>query len=1326
MPRTVAKDLLVCYRRANPITQTRVEVSAPDLENVLRRADQFANSTPAAAFATGAAGGAEIPSTSSTLANFPNTSGFYNLAIEDPQRRLKGMAWTLDPAFVRAKLRTFTAYVARVPKVFFYYNVDFQLQVYRVTRTPGLLTQNNATTAFNDYTFSPLLASPPVIKASNVVWSGSGTQTATLNFDLSNYGLLVENVPGQASGPGDAGELPTYYFVVTILGNIKPNDVIRWLCDTSTSRTVGGVGSFQRVFWARENSNEQWQQDTAADVPSCAIKYDGYSASAQGVYDIDLGNVPDPSSTVRAMFERSIPAGTAATLEVSTTSATGPWTAINNADVIATKQQEYWLRLTLTSDAAHRATPTVNTLGIESRVPVDVTLESIVELPTRTINAPWLTAEVSEAKLGVIRSGRRDYRDAASVLGSQQPPTKLEADFYLTANHPNVSRADWLMLERMPITDRQPSSTGEDFTLLSYASRLKKKIPTKSETINTVHTVTSSTTAAVLVDAGTPLIGGPYDGKGYYMRIRSVAAGDLADGQEYTIAGSTTVSGAERQLDFSPALPDVLAAGDIIEVHSGIYNTADAQWADQDPSFIWTDILSNYLGIPPDRLGAGFLPRMGVPPRVQDRAPGDATTQSKLKVTFKLKEQEEAGKLLDQLSFIMGGATVEIGGQICFVQIYPLRAADGSVTVPLSPVSGIFDARDITGLQPVVGLESRGSAVTCDYGVNALAAAEDNTSPRTTLVANGDAVNWLGLSDLDQASSAAAVPSDISRWIYNSIDAGLFLAGQCADQVNRATATGLRVWSGQFTEAHPELIPGDVIIVITDAYTDHDPATVSNILGPIAVRGVIVGCGANGTTFSIFIVGLTDNVASLAGSRPGENAGLGIAPGAPQVSVGFDSSNRGVVTVFLGTRASSSRLLIDDAPISDATLLASAIINGVQYSSTFLSPIFTAGTTLYGKIIEYTGPDGTGTFGNIYAFTQPRGTGVSVADVGGIALPFAIDTSGLLGERLIRSNQMAGVGTQGGAFSSDPLYDFTGGEALIDPVTQTIQSALLAADGRATPDSTYGVNRKSANAAGAAAQGGVMGGLTRAGNGGVVTPGGRIITDPYYSADGSDVLLDPETSRIGSSLSGPTGIASSVFERGGYKGDNALDGANKLVTGITGTAVIVGTAASTIERGGNKADNAIDTHNRIVDQLHQQMTTVGGLRSIQDPPVPLSHHTFSNPLLPDIVSMIADIAAHTLQVGTTSISYNSGTVSLGLYSPLSGGWDDRISYIYADDPLYQGSGRSDTAYYAITVAPGTSPDSLTAIEGRYFVGKIVFDSSGGVSYHGNGGGGGTL
>jgi hypothetical protein len=79
----------------------------------------------------------------------------------------------------------------------------------------------------------------------------------------------------------------------------------------------------------------------------------------------------------------------------------------------------------------------------------------------------------------------------------------------------------------MMVTNRTPSATSEEFTLLSYASRLKRKIPQKVESINSVHIVQAG--ARPRRSSSRPLCLVPrrrqrVRRQGYYMRVRTTAA----------------------------------------------------------------------------------------------------------------------------------------------------------------------------------------------------------------------------------------------------------------------------------------------------------------------------------------------------------------------------------------------------------------------------------------------------------------------------------------------------------------------------------------------------------------------------------------------------------------------------------------------------------------------------------------------------------------------------------------------------------------------------------------------------------------------------------
>ena len=105
-----------------------------------------------------------------------------------------------------------------------------------------------------------------------------------------------------------------------------------------------------------------------------------------------------------------------------------------------------------------------------------------------------------------------------------------------------------------------------------------------------------------------------------------------------------------------------------------------------------------------------------------------------------------------------------------------------------------------------------------------------------------------------------------------------------------------------------------------------------------------------------------------------------------------------------------------------------------------------------------------------------------------------------------------------------------------------VTTGATAADGVAGIESGRGATRKGAFGAGMGAGGITEEENARTAAGGYPVPGARYDAQPQYDATGSTLLLDPATRRFQTALSGPTGIAGDIIERGGNKGDQAIDG----------------------------------------------------------------------------------------------------------------------------------------------------------------------------------------
>lgn len=1226
MPRTLDPDLLDCLRRENPYTEYRIEISQPDVGNILRRNDQFTQApslvsmTPANSLAASARGALVLSPTLAALQSFAGVTGSFDLNAEDRDgtRRYKGMGWTVDPAFSRVTLKGVLAKVERVLWAGTPFDTDFECQVFRVTKTPGVKQSNVGTPQYQsvlwtEYTFTPLLSPAPTLKASAQTWDGSNR--ATLNFDLTNWGLILENSPARAITPDQVGELPEYLIVVRLAGKPPPGTGhFKWRLDTVSARTVAQVGTFERVWWARENDQDQWVRNAYADVPNITLNVESYPATGQGVYLIDQGAAPGADSSGRVDFQRGVPPGTGATLELSTAGSGGPWTVAKHGDVVSVKQQTYHLRVTLNADASLHATPRVNSMGVEFRIPRDVSVEGVPDLPTREIEMPWPKASIPEGRLRVVRTGSRDYLDVATVLGSTAPAPRLEADIYLASRHPSVTRDKWHRLERMMVTNRVPSATSEEFTLLSYASRLKRKIPQKIESLNSVHTVQAGSTAAQAIVApalpGTTTTGNEYDGKGYYMRVRQTAAVNTPAGFLATIQGNTSTD----RLDFSPALTEALVAGDVVEVHSGVYQTQAVSWSDADPADVWDSVLS-LLDIPPERIGSGWLPRGGRPPRVTDIAPGDATTQAKRKITGRLSEQEPGDEVLDQISAILGGVTLELdGGQIVYVQLLPLFDVEGKVTVPLAATTAVFDKRDISSLSTPPGLEKRSTIVSCNYGVPATAASPDSFPSKTTTSVDQDALLWLAQQDLEDYGTTE-VPDKITRWLYNSTDAGLYLASTICTMQVRVGSTGLRVFPLTLTEKQPEIVPGDVVVVATDQYTDYDPSTETPLAGPLAIRGVVVGVGREGRQLSLLITGLLDNVQIIQSGRVGPLTGLGIMPTPPVLSASFDSTGQLIINSSgdFATDLQKIAWATGSTP-SAATVRAATPIAQQNVSGLATGSVYPAGTTVFIAAFAYSGNglestpmaaisvtrEGSGTSAPPVAVITPTNgetddtarllTFSAVAGSGGGGANITYNVYQKIGfayETTLYSNP-SGPLPLSVSIPRDPRSDKVIRFVVVDQLTglTDIATYLVPSQrpevndaGNASLDDSPVAGNRTAQRASGTGHAVVEEERVRGGGGGYGVPGSAYEATPYYDETGSVPLIDPRTRRIQSGALGPTGIGMDTVETGGDRGSRALDATDKLITGIT-PATKYADGATTIDgrKPAEAGANVTETH----------------------------------------------------------------------------------------------------------------------------------------------------
>ncbi len=134
-----------------------------------------------------------------------------------------------------------------------------------------------------------------------------------------------------------------------------------------------------------------------------------------------------------------------------------------------------------------------------------------------------------------------------------------------------------------------------------------------------------------------------------------------------------------------------------------------------------------------------------------------------------------------------------------------------------------------------------------------------------------------------------------------------------------------------------------------------------------------------------------------------------------------------------------------------------------------------------------------------------------------------------------------------------------------------------------------------------------------------------------------------------------------------------------------GERAVINALTTIATRSGTNIDTLLSyltDDGRAEDQRFLPQVNAGGALSLQN----------VNPLVAsaDATNATISIAAHTLQYGFGTVSYNSGTI-LGLAPSTT-------YFVYVDDPDYEGG--------AVTYLATTNRQNVTAGNGRYFVGAI--------------------
>ena len=331
--------------------------------------------------------------------------------------------------------------------------------------------------------------------------------------------------------------------------------------------------------------------------------------------------------------------------------------------------------------------------------------------------------------------------------------------------------------------------------------------------------------------------------------------------------------------------------------------------------------------------------------------------------------------------------------------------------------------------------------------------------------------------------------------------------------------------------------------------------------------------------------------------------------------------------------------LIQTASIA-ALAVTDAKVNDVSAGKT------TAGTFVTGVL----GKDGSDVAGNR---TAQRAVGTAAWGIGM--------------EEAARASRNGGYPVPGEEYQAQPQYDASGGSLLIDPVAMQVQAALKSHRLAPFNDGNYALSSTTNDGLSSAS------GVKESGGKAINRLLGKALAGDPDSLDGT-----PEgTTYKRVTTNAVDGSSNIDFSKSGF--------ANKHLGNIPDDATSNRRAVTANQQtGAGNAFTGLDTNGRFVDSTRHTMLVMGGAGSYQGI-MPLSSS-----------GLVISIAAHTLHVGSITVTYNAGSVTVASVAT----W-----YIYVDDPTYAGG---TVTYFATSVKL-----SLADANGRYYVGQITVASSGG-------------
>lgn len=333
------------------------------------------------------------------------------------------------------------------------------------------------------------------------------------------------------------------------------------------------------------------------------------------------------------------------------------------------------------------------------------------------------------------------------------------------------------------------------------------------------------------------------------------------------------------------------------------------------------DVIDNLIGLP------GRFRGPGVP---------DTTT-----VTKTIRDSDAKDEL-DRLAYLAGYGIITSEGRVKAVPM--MRDGTGAA----SPVA-FFPIGSYTPVYIGPGFATRVDEFFVPYGWSEDVGEFD----AEVRYFNATAVEKLGGSGLETTDRLA---DETAKWV-SSIEH----ATAVAKRVPNHFGNGLIIWKIRSTYAHPELEPGDPVVIVTNQFVARSPITDREIRGPIAALGVVSAVGDFwGHALEIWIPSFDDIVLD------GGDVDL-VGFGRPEIQdavVTFDKDGAATAQVRTTRAAGSVKLVTDDAAFQGrATVQAqtSDAVDSDGYGTADLGGAWELGQTLNLTGLAYTGGAGDGT-----------------------------------------------------------------------------------------------------------------------------------------------------------------------------------------------------------------------------------------------------------------------------------------------------------------------------------------------------------------------------